>query len=122
MIDLNNDGEIPEIKLEVRRFEIKINEMNPMIFHCILLDTQIPLVELFFEKIEKFNISWENAKEETLKELLKIEFKGCPEHLLHKFENNSRSSNIFRDLENIPEIQNLIKSLNRKIKLDYIID
>lgn len=117
MIDLNNDGEIPEFKIGIHRFEVR----GSLVF-CMLIDSQVPVMNSFFKRIESGNISWESAKEETLNELIKVEFKDCPDHLLEHFKKNSRSAYVFIELEKAPGIQNLIKSINRDINLGNILD
>jgi len=118
MINANGElNDIPEIKIGVYRFEVR----GSWVF-CMLIDSQVTIMESFFKRIEVGDISWESAKEETLNELIKVEFKNCPDHLLDHFKKSSRSASVFFELEKAPGIQSLIKSINRDFNLGNILD
>jgi len=118
MINVNDElNDIPEIKIGIHRFEVR----GSWVF-CMLIDSQVPIMESFFKRIEVGDISWESAKEETLNELIKVEFKDCPDHLLDYFKKTSRSAYVFIELEKAPGIQSLIKSINRDFNLGNILD
>lgn len=116
MENIPDDLNIPEVKIGIHRFKIRGSEV-----FCMLMDDQVPVMEKFFEKLEIGGITWQEAKEQTLNELIRTEFKECPDHLLEHFKVSSRSAFVFHELEKSEGIQNLIKSIDREIKLNKII-
>lgn len=108
MENIPDDLNIPEVKINIHRFKIRGSEV-----FCMLMDDQVSIMEKFFEKLEKGGISWMEAKDQTLNELIQSEFKGCPDHLLDHFKVSSRSAYVFHELEKSEGIRNLIKSINR---------
>jgi hypothetical protein len=104
---------IPEVKIGIHRFKIRGSEV-----FCMLMDDQVPVMEKFFEKLEMGGITWQEAKDQTLNELIRTEFKNCPDHLLDHFKVSGRSAFVFHELEKSEGIQNLIKSINRDNNID----
>lgn len=113
MENISDDFKIPEVNINIHRFKIRGSEV-----FCMLMDDQISIMESFFERLEMGGISWKEAKDQTLNELIQSEFKGCPDHLLERFKVSSRSAFVFHELEKSEGIQNLIKSINRDNNID----
>lgn len=107
------DGNISEVKIGLHKFKIKGSEV-----FCMLVDDQVSTMEIFFKKLENGGISWEEAKDQTLNELIRLEFKGCPDHLLEHFKVSSRSAFVFHELEKSEGVQRLIRSINRDNNID----
>lgn len=110
------DGNISEVKIELHKFKIKGSEV-----FCMLMDDQVSVMESFFKKLEYGGISWKEAKDQTLNELIKSEFRGCPEHLLDHFKVSSRSAYVFHELEKSEGIQRLIRSIDRDNNIDNLL-
>lgn len=110
------DGNIPEVKIGIHRFKIKGSEV-----FCMLMDDQVTIMETFFKRLEEGKISWKEAKDQTLNELIKSEFKDCPEHLLDRFKVSSKSAFVFYELEKSEGIQRLIKSIDRDNNIDDLL-
>jgi hypothetical protein len=120
-MNINDENfEIPEISFEMCKFEIK----GGIVF-CMLEKTQVPIMTDFFKTLENDGVSWSEAKEKTLSELIQNEFPNLdflerPE-LKDRFKISSRSAFIFQSLEKETGVQNLIKSIERDLILNKII-
>ena len=110
------DGNITEVKIGLHKFKIKGSEV-----FCMLMEDQVSIMEIFFKKLENGGISWKEAKDQTLNELIRLEFKGCPDHLLEHFKVSSRSAFVFHELEKYEGIQRLIKSIDRDNNIDNLL-
>ncbi len=108
----NIPDNIPELKIGIYKFKIRGSEV-----FCMLMDGQVPIMKNFFEKLENGGITWEEAKNQTLKELIRSEFNGCPDDLLDRasdhFKVSSKSAFVFHELEKSEGMKKLIKSINR---------
>jgi hypothetical protein len=116
MENIPDDFNIPEVSINIHRFKIRGSEV-----FCMLMDDQVSIMSGFFEKLEKGGITWKEAKDQTFNELIRSEFKGCPDHLLDHFKISSRSAFVFHELEKSEGIQNLIKSINRDNNIDGLL-
>ena len=110
------DGNIQEVKIELYKFEIKGSEV-----FCMLMDDQVSIMKNFFKKLDSGGVSWKEAKDKTLNELIKSEFKDCPDHLLDHFKVSSRSAYVFHELEKSEGIQRLIRSIDRDNNIDNLL-
>ena len=107
--------DIKEIKISVYSFDVKGSKV-----YCMLIDSQVPIMNEFFKKIDD-GLSWEDAKKETINKLIDIEYPGIPNHVRSHYQGSSRSAYVFVELEKHQGIQNLIKSIDRDINIGKLL-
>jgi hypothetical protein len=113
---MDDNLDIKEVKINVYSFDVKGSKV-----YCMLFDSQVPVMNDFFKRIEE-GLSWEDAKKETINKLIDMEYPGIPEHVRPHYQKSSRSSYVFVELEKHQGIQDLIKSIDRDINLGKLLD
>ena len=113
---MDDNLDIKEVKISVYSFDVKGSEV-----YCMLFDSQVPIMNEFFKKIDD-GLSWEDAKKEAIDKLIDMEYPGIPDHVRPHYQKSSRSSYVFVELEKHQGIQNLIKSIDRDINLGKLLE
>jgi len=116
--------------LEYKVYEFKVKEKS---LYMLLSSDHLQIIIKFFEKLELCN-NYEQLKDETLNELIKVEFNNFPEVLLTQsglpphlsIKTSSRSAYIFHEIEKCQLIKDIIKLINllkeRNININKLIN
>jgi hypothetical protein len=110
---------IPEISFNMTKFECL-----GQTFHVVIVTRQIAPMKKFFDKLETTQMSWYEAKSETINELAELEFpnfKKLPDDLKEKFIKSSRSIHAFQQMESSPKVRDFILQLSRDRKLNKLL-
>jgi hypothetical protein len=110
---------IPEVSLNMTKFECLGRT-----FHVVIDHRQIEPMKKFFLELEQTQLTWEEAKSETIVEISEIELPGfskLPEKAKEQFMKSSRSIYAFQQMESSPKVQDFILQLSRDRKLNKLI-
>ena len=70
---MDDNLDIKEVKINVYSFDVKGSKV-----YCMLFDSQVPIMNDFFKKIDD-GLSWEDAKKEAIDKLIDMEYPGIPD-------------------------------------------
>lgn len=111
--------ENPIQSIDINVYEFSIDQYRVF---TILQSTQVQEMRLFFDRLSTGNWTWESAKKEAVKGLLKIEYNS---HDIDKLEmlyyNTSTFSNI-KEIFNKIEFNGKTHNVIREIKINKTID
>jgi hypothetical protein len=110
---------IPEVSFNMTKFECLGHT-----FHVVIDSRQIGPMKKFFLKLEQTQLTWEQAKSETIVELSEIDLPGfseLSEKVKEQYIKSSRSIYAFQQMESSPKVRDFILQLSRDRKLNKLL-